>query len=152
VIPNIAIANFDLRLVAGTSGSDMLQKIRAHIAAQGFHMVDRDPDDATRAQYRDIVKLVATRPTEAYRIGATTPQAAGIIEALTHAFNQPPVVLVTSGATLPVADISDASGAPAILVPTVNFDNNQHTDNENIRLGHLFSAVRTIAAIITSRQ
>ena len=151
VIPNLAIANMDLRLVTETRGADMLQKVRDHVAAQGFHVVDEDPDDATRARYRDIVKLVSGPVTEAYRVGVTTPQAKAVIDALTKAFNQPPVVLRTSGATLPMAGMSEATGAPAILVQTVNFDNNQHTDNENIRLGHMFSAVRTIAALLTSQ-
>jgi acetylornithine deacetylase/succinyl-diaminopimelate desuccinylase-like protein len=150
VIPNTAIANFDLRLVTETSSADMLRKVRTHIEAQGFHIVDADPDDATRARYRDIVKLVPSRATEAYRVSVTTPQARGIIAALTKAFGQAPVVLRTSGATVPMADMSVASGAPAILVQTVNFDNNQHTDNENIRLGHLFEAVRTFAALLAA--
>lgn len=119
--------------------------------AQGFHIVDRDPDDATRARYRDIVKLAPGTPTEAYRVSVTTPQAKLVMNALARAFNQPPVVLRTSGATAPVAEISAASGAPVILVQTVNFDNNQHTDNENIRLGHLFAAVRTVAALLTAQ-
>jgi acetylornithine deacetylase/succinyl-diaminopimelate desuccinylase-like protein len=150
VIPNTASANFDLRLVTETRSADMLRKVRAHIEAQGFHIVDADPDDATRARYRDIVKLAPARATEAYRVSVTTPQAKGIITALTKAFAQTPVVLRTSGATVPMAEMSVATGAPAILVQTVNFDNNQHTDNENIRLGHLFTAVRTFAALLTA--
>jgi acetylornithine deacetylase/succinyl-diaminopimelate desuccinylase-like protein len=35
------------------------------------------------------------------------------------------------------------------VVPTVNFDNNQHSDNENLRLGHLFESVKTLAALLT---
>ena len=151
VIPNIAIANFDMRLVTETKGADMLRKVKAHIESQGFHIVNADPDDATRAKYRDIVKFVETRATEAYRVSASTPQVKSIVNAMASAFEQRPVVLRTSGATVPVADISAITGAPAISVQTVNFDDNQHTDNENIRVGHFFSAVGTIAALITSR-
>ena len=87
VIPNIAIANLELRLVTETRAADMLQKVRTHIAAQGFHIVDDDPDDATRARHRDIVKLVSTRTaaTEAYRVSVTTPHAKTVIDALTTA-------------------------------------------------------------------
>ena len=151
VIPNIAIANFDMRLVTETKGADMLAKVRAHISAQGFHIVDQDPDDATRARYRDIVKVSPARATEAFRVSVTTPQAKIVMNALARAFNQPPVVLRTSGATGPMAEMGAATGAPVISVQTVNFDNNQHTDNENIRLGHLFSAVKTVAALLTAR-
>jgi acetylornithine deacetylase/succinyl-diaminopimelate desuccinylase-like protein len=151
VIPNTAIANFDMRLVTETKGADMLKKVRAHIEAQGFHIVDSDPDDATRARYRDIVKLVPSQGTEAYRVSVTTPEAKRLMTALERAFGQPPVVLRTSGATGPMAEMSAASGAPAISVQTVNFDDNQHSDNENIRLGHMFSGVRTVAALLTAQ-
>ena len=127
----------------------MLEKVRAHIRAQGFYLTDRAPTDAERARYRDIVQLSVASPTEAYRVSATTAQSKAVIDGLTRALGQPPVVLRTSGATVPVADLSEAAGAPAISVQTVNFDDNQHTDNENIRLGHLFSAVKTIAALLT---
>ena len=44
--------------------------------------------------------------------------------------------------------IIEASGFPAIVVPTVNFDNNQHSANENIRLGHFFDSIVSIAAVL----
>ena len=42
----------------------------------------------------------------------------------------------------------EALGFPAILVPVVNFDNNQHEENENLRLGNLFRGVVTYAAVL----
>ena len=42
----------------------------------------------------------------------------------------------------------DALGFPAVLVPIVNFDNNQHEENENVRLGSLFDAIVTLAAVL----
>ena len=38
---------------------------------------------------------------------------------------------------------------PAISVPIVNFDNNQHGENENLRLGHFFRGITTIATLLT---
>jgi len=49
----------------------------------------------------------------------------------------------TSGGTVPIAPFIDALGFPAISVPIVNFDNNQHGENENLRLGHFFRALRS---------
>lgn len=37
---------------------------------------------------------------------------------------------------------------PAISLPIVNFDNNQHGENENLRLGHLFTGIESIAAVL----
>ena len=39
--------------------------------------------------------------------------------------------------------------AHALSVPTVNFDNNQHGENENLRLGHFFKSIPTFAAVLT---
>ncbi len=149
VIPSTAVASLDMRLVTETRGGVMLDKVRAHIRAQGFYLIDRDPTDAERARYRDIVKLTTAAPTEAYRVSVTTPQSRALIDGLRQTLGEAPVVLRTSGATVPMAELSDAAGAPAVSVQTVNFDDNQHTDNENIRLGHLFAAVKTIAALLT---
>jgi acetylornithine deacetylase/succinyl-diaminopimelate desuccinylase-like protein len=33
-------------------------------------------------------------------------------------------------------------------VPIVNYDNNQHEENENLRLGHLFRGIVTYAALL----
>ena len=56
--------------------------------------------------------------------------------------------LRTLGGTVPIAPFIEALGFPAVLVPIVNFDNNQHEENENLRLGHLFQAIVTIAAVL----
>jgi acetylornithine deacetylase/succinyl-diaminopimelate desuccinylase-like protein len=50
---------------------------------------------------------------------------------------------------VPISPFIAALGFPALVVPTVNFDNNQHSPNENLRLGHFFDSVVTIAAIMT---
>jgi acetylornithine deacetylase/succinyl-diaminopimelate desuccinylase-like protein len=149
VIPSTASASLDMRLVGDTPAAPMIEKLRAHVQAQGFHVVDREPTDAERARYRDIVRMTVTSPTEAYRVSITTPQIKMVIDGLGRALGQAPVVLRSSGGTSPVAELSAVAGAPAISVPTVNFDNNQHADNENIRLGHFFASVKTIAALLT---
>ena len=34
-----------------------------------------------------------------------------------------------------------------MILPTVNFDNNQHEENENLRLGQFFQAIEIIAIV-----
>ncbi len=67
-------------------------------------------------------------------------------KALKRAFGVDPVRIRTSGGTVPIAPFIDALGFPAVSVPTLNFDNNQHGGNENLRLGHFFGSVGIIAA------
>jgi hypothetical protein len=51
---------------------------------------------------------------------------------------------------VPIAPSIEALGFPAIGVPTVNFDNNPHEENEDLQLGHLFQAIEIVAAILAS--
>jgi acetylornithine deacetylase/succinyl-diaminopimelate desuccinylase-like protein len=59
-----------------------------------------------------------------------------------------PVRLRTLGGTVPIAPFIEKLGFPAVLVPTVNFDNNQHEENENLRIANLFDGILTVAAIL----
>ena len=38
---------------------------------------------------------------------------------------------------------------PFVIVPLVNADNNQHSANENMRLGNYIDGVRTLTGILT---
>jgi acetylornithine deacetylase/succinyl-diaminopimelate desuccinylase-like protein len=127
----------------------MIAKVRAHLTKQGYHVVDADPDDATRAKYERIVQLaVGAGGTNAYRTSATEPISIALSDALAKTFGAPPVRIRTSGGTVPIAPFIDALGFPAISVPIVNFDNNQHGENENLRIGHLTRGIVTLAAIL----
>ena len=52
------------------------------------------------------------------------------------------------GGTVPIDFFIQALGMPAVSVPVVNFDNNQHSDNENVRLQNLWEAIVSFAAIL----
>jgi acetylornithine deacetylase/succinyl-diaminopimelate desuccinylase-like protein len=149
IIPDRATAALDLRLVKETAPDDLLAKLRAHIEKQGYHLVDQDPDDAERAKYSRLARLaVIGPPTRAFRTPANDPQARAVVAALTKTFGQPPVQLRTLGGTVPIAPFIEALGFPAITVPTVNFDNNQHEENENVRVATFLDSISIMAAML----
>ena len=151
IIPAQATAAIDIRLVKETPSAAMLERLKAHIARQGFYLVDRDPDDATRAAHPRIVKLtVEGGETNAYRTSPLAPASRQIVAAIARMFGQPPVQIRTMGGTVPIAPFIEAMGVPAIGVPIVNFDNNQHAENENLRMGTFFNGITTIAAVLTA--
>jgi acetylornithine deacetylase/succinyl-diaminopimelate desuccinylase-like protein len=151
IIPDRATAAIDVRLVKETRAAELVEKIRAHVRSRGYTLVDSDPDDSLRERHPRLARMqVSESPTEAFRTPPDDPQAQRVAAALEKAFGAPPVRLRTLGGTVPIAPFVDAMGFPAIIVPTVNFDNNQHEENENLRLGHLFQAVEIIAAVIGS--
>jgi acetylornithine deacetylase/succinyl-diaminopimelate desuccinylase-like protein len=92
---------------------------------------------------------VASAGTNAFRTPPSSPEAQRLTDALTRTLGAPPVRLRTLGGTVPIAPFIETLGFPAVVVPTVNFDNNQHEENENLRLGHFFTSIVTMAAILT---
>ena len=69
--------------------------------------------------------------------------------ALTRAHEQDPVLLRMSGGSIPISPFVNTLGVPAVTVPTVNRDNNQHSPNENLRLGNYRDGIKTILAVLT---
>ena len=152
IIPDKAIAAIDVRLVKETPADRMVQLVRQHIARQGWHVVDAEPDESTRARHPKIVRMAARGGTNAYRTSPAHPIAKQTVAALSAVFGEPPVQIRTSGGTVPITPFIEALGFPAMSLPTVNFDNNQHGENENLRLGHFFRGVTTIAAVVTMQR
>ncbi len=150
VIPDRATAFLEVRLVKETPGKAMAEKVLAHIRAQGYHVVHSEPDDATRSRYPHLVKVVLRGGAgDAWRTPPLAPEAQLVISAVTRMLGEVPVLIRTMGQRMSTAQFIEAMGAPAIVLPTVNFDNNQAAENENLRLGHLFTGILTIAAVLT---
>jgi acetylornithine deacetylase/succinyl-diaminopimelate desuccinylase-like protein len=65
-----------------------------------------------------------------------------------HLFGEEPIVVVTMGGSIPIAPIIDALDLPAATVPTVNIDNNQHSPNENLRLGNFLEGIAILMSVL----
>lgn len=150
VIPDRATAFLEVRLVKETPAKAMADKLLAHIRAQGYHVVHSEPDDETRSRYPHLVKVVLRGGAgDAWRTPPLAPEAQLVTSAVTRMLGEPPVLIRTMGQRMSTAQFIEGMGAPAIVLPTVNFDNNQAAENENLRLGHLFTGIVTIAAVLT---
>ena len=150
IVPDQAVAEIDVRLVKETPADTMFEKVVAHIRKQGYHIVTEDPDDAVRSRYSRIAKVVrGGKGTEAYRTPLNDPQAAKLVEALERTWSASPVRIRTSGGTVPISPFVRKLDLPAISVPIVNYDNNQHSPNENLQLGYFFNGIVSIAAALT---
>ncbi|MDQ3070601.1 MAG: M20/M25/M40 family metallo-hydrolase [Acidobacteriota bacterium] len=149
IIPDRAIAAIDVRLVKETPGGVLMAKLADHIRRQGFHLVDGEPSDAVRAAHSRIARLQVGGITPAFRTSPLLPESRALAAAMEAAFGAPPVRIRTLGGTVPIAPFVEALNVPAILVPIVNFDNNQHEENENLRMGHLFKGISILAIALT---
>ena len=149
IIPDRATVAMDIRLVKETPAASLVDKLRAHVRAQGYHLVEGEPSDADRAAHSKLAAIVVSEsPTNAFRTSPSDPQVKRIVAAMRGIDGRPHVQLRTLGGTVPIAPFIEALGFPAVLVPTVNFDNNQHEENENLRIGHFFSSIEIVTAIL----
>ena len=149
IVPATATAAVDVRLVAETPAEAMFARVRGFLEAQGYLVLDREPTDAEREEHPRLLRLTRGGGTNAFRTPLDHPVAARVVESLTETWGEEPVRKRTSGGTVPIAPFVEALGAPALMVPTVNHDNNQHSPNENLRLGHFFRSIVSFAAILT---
>jgi acetylornithine deacetylase/succinyl-diaminopimelate desuccinylase-like protein len=149
IVPNSAIVSIDIRLAKGNEASDLIQKVINHTRAQGFHIVQEDPDQKTRMTYPLIAKLVTTEEGyRAYRTSMDLPLSRRVLESLSEHSDSDPVVIPSLGGSLPIYIFSEILDVPAIGVPIANHDNNQHQPNENMRIGHLWQGIETFAALM----
>ena len=51
------------------------------------------------------------------------------------------------GGSLPLSTFGDALGAPVVVVPIANHDDNQHAANENLRLQNLWDGIEEYAGL-----
>jgi acetylornithine deacetylase/succinyl-diaminopimelate desuccinylase-like protein len=71
-----------------------------------------------------------------------------VIEAVQSTSKESIVKLPTSGGSLPLSVITDHLKTVTITVPIANYDNNQHAENENLRLQNLWDGIETWAAVV----
>jgi len=149
VIPTTATAVLDLRLVKGNDQRRQVQRLIEHIRKQGFHVTDRDPTDAERKKHGLIAKVVAREGGyNAERTRMDLPISMAVIDAVQSTSKEPIVKLPTAGGSLPLSIITERLRTVTITVPIVNYDNNQHAENENLRLQNLWDGIETLAAVM----
>jgi len=149
VIPAEARASLDLRLVKGNTVQGQFDRLRAHIEGQGYHVLDRAPTDRERAQHARIATVVLQPGGyAASRTAMDLPIARDVIAAMRTLAGDALVLTPTMGGSLPLVVITEVTGAPTLVIPMANPDNNQHAENENLRVGHLWDGIATMAAVM----
>jgi len=127
--------------------------IEAHVRAQGYYLSKGEPTDEERAKYDRIASFVFLGGSKA----AFTPLDSAIgawahgALAKTFAKDGVPAKVVRirmMGGTVPTEALVDALKIPFVIVPLVNNDNNQHSFDENIRVGHLLDGVRSFTGLL----
>jgi acetylornithine deacetylase/succinyl-diaminopimelate desuccinylase-like protein len=149
VIPTTAAVTLDIRLVKSIDYRKQLKRLIDHIEAQGFEVVDHVPTPEERLRYERIA-MVKQRGGgyNAERTSMDLPISRSVLAAIQEFFPGRTLAIPTLGGSLPLSVISDALGVPTITVPIANYDNNQHAEDESIRIQNLWDGIEMMAALM----
>ena len=141
-----------MRLVKSMDHRQTVERLLAHIRKQGFFVIDHDPTDVERKTHALIAKVIArSGGYSAERTRMDLPISIAVVDAVQSTSKDRIVRLPTSGGSLPLSIITDHLRTTTMSVPIANYDNNQHAENENIKLQSLWDGIETFAALMTMK-
>jgi acetylornithine deacetylase/succinyl-diaminopimelate desuccinylase-like protein len=143
-----AHASLDFRLVPDETPEHVVALVENFIRAQGYSIVRETPDAATRTSSPKVIRMNWEPGYPAARSDMSSPIAQAVVTAIQRATGSPIIKMPTLGGSVPMYLFTDVLKTPAIGVPIVNHDNNQHAANENLRLQNLWDGIDVFAAIL----
>jgi acetylornithine deacetylase/succinyl-diaminopimelate desuccinylase-like protein len=149
VIVSSATVSLDLRFVPNQTPAKVRERLEAHIAGEGFHVVHEQPTDDTLRAHAMVARLDWASGYPALRTPLDDPMAKRLTSFMREI--APDLIVTPSlGGSLPLYEFGSRLDAPIVILPLANHDNNQHAENENIRLGNLWDAIRIYGAVLAS--
>jgi acetylornithine deacetylase/succinyl-diaminopimelate desuccinylase-like protein len=149
VVPSTAAAYIDLRLVKGNDHRRQVAKLVRHIESQGYTVLDREPTLEERLRFPRLATVAAGSGYNAERTSIDAPLARSVIASVKGRGSA--VVLPTLGGSLPLYLLRERLGVDSVTLSLANHDNNQHAEDENLRLGNLWEAIAIAAAVMEMR-
>lgn len=155
IVPAEAIAEIDIRTTPETDGRRLFELVKSHIEKQGYHVLDTRPTDEQRASHDKLAVFKLGSVQAAQRVPMDAPVGRWAMTALKSPTaplpGADPVRIRMMGGTVPTDVLVDALNLPFLLVPTVNADNNQHTYDENMRMGNFVTGTETIYSLLVTK-
>jgi acetylornithine deacetylase/succinyl-diaminopimelate desuccinylase-like protein len=149
IIPSLATVEIDIRTVKESDPIDLLDKLRSHIENVGFVIIDEKPTLKEKLTHPKMVEMNYEISYQAFRTELDSPTGLWLRKAMIRKNGSEPIMKRTSGGSIPISPFVNTLGIPAVTVPTVNPDNNQHSPNENIRVGNFLDGIVTMVTILT---
>lgn len=151
IIPGWARAEIDVRLVIESDPERLIGLIKKHIKDEGYYITDKIPSKEERLNHEKVASFTYEVSYQSFRTDFDSEVGVWLRKAIKTAFNEEPIMIRMSGGSIPISPFVKTLGIPAVTVPTVNRDNNQHSPNENIRLGNYREGIMTMMAILAQK-
>jgi acetylornithine deacetylase/succinyl-diaminopimelate desuccinylase-like protein len=151
VILSTATASINLRLVPNQQPERIRELIEAHVRSQGFYIVYEEPSHEELRENEKVVKLDwrGRGGNPGLRTALDHPMSERLIN-LMREIAPDLIVTPTMGGTLPLNAFDDILQVPIIILPLANHDNNQHAENENIRLQNIWDAMTVYGSVLAA--
>ena len=132
IIPHVAQAKVDVRLVKDQTADEVEATIRTHLADHGFSDIE-------------VRRLGAMEPS---RTPVDHPFGRAVVRAVDRAWGRPPVVVPNLGGSIPDYLFTGVLGLPSIWVPYAPHDEANHAPNESTTVEGFVNGIRSTAAAL----
>lgn len=131
IIPSTATVNMDIRLVADQDPEDVFKKIEEHV---------KEVDPSVTVTYKGAMRPSRT-PAELEIVQAVT-------DAVAHAYGKEPLVQPSMPGSLPDYVWTEILNTPSIIMPYANFDQHNHSPNENLKVENFFAGIKCTCNLV----
>ena len=150
IVPATATAELDLRLVPESDGTRLKSLVKKHIQNNGFYITETMPTKEDRMAHDKIMMVMEGSVTDAFRTDLDNPYGQFLVNTMKSTFKEDVVQIRIMGGTVPISPFINELKIPAFIVPMVNADNNQHSPNENLRIGQISYGIQTFYSILST--
>jgi len=144
-----ADASLDFRLAPGETPQHTRELLEGYLTEEGWFIVRNDPDLQARLAHPRIVKVIWDEGGAiATKTPLDLPACKAVVASIGRTVGYEPIELPIVGASSGMADIIGQLQVPMVGVSIANYDDNQHAQNENLRLGNLWDGIEVYAGLL----
>jgi len=145
-----AVASMDFRLTPGEKPARVRKLFEDNLRRLGWFVVDAPPDLPTRLAHPKIIQLNwDPGSSEAVKSDLSAPGPRAATLAIEKVEGGPILKMPMVGASSGLAEIVRVLNAPTVGVSIANYDDNQHAEDENLRLGNLWDGIAVYAGLLS---
>jgi acetylornithine deacetylase/succinyl-diaminopimelate desuccinylase-like protein len=147
-MPTDAEISIDFRLVPDQTPQTVRTAVERFLKSAGWTVVAETPDEAARLAHPRLVRVEWESGYPALRSSMSSAAARAVVASDTRAARGSVALMPMIGASVPLYLFAEIFHEPVIGLPIVNYDDNQHAANENLRLANLWSGIQTYAFML----
>jgi acetylornithine deacetylase/succinyl-diaminopimelate desuccinylase-like protein len=139
----------DYRIAPGEVPARVKTLTEAYLTAKGWTIVRDTPDVAARMAHPKLLKLTwDAGDAAAIKTPLDTPSALAVGASIGRTAGYPVIKLPIMGGSTPMDKAVGLLKVPMVGVNIANYDDNQHSRNENLRLGNLWDGIEVYAGLL----